>query len=245
MKSESMETRCPSCRSNFHVTAPQLQQAAGKVRCGACGAVFDALANMPSGTHGGGAGIKSGGRTRRSRSRSLISDLPETAIELAGRRRPSRGLRWLAGSFAGLLLLAAQYLWFERHQLAWTPTLKPYYDLACEWLTCSVALSSRPDLLITRDFSVAPHPKYQGVLELKLTLVNQAEFSQTLPDISLRFMDLKARVIAARRFNRNDYQTEPQAQAISAGSELSLLWSIAQPGKRAVSYEVDLLAPID
>jgi predicted Zn finger-like uncharacterized protein len=38
-----MYTRCPGCRSVFRVTAPLLQMAAGEVRCGACGNVFNAL----------------------------------------------------------------------------------------------------------------------------------------------------------------------------------------------------------
>ncbi|HZD51584.1 MAG TPA: DUF3426 domain-containing protein [Woeseiaceae bacterium] len=38
-----MYTQCPDCHTAFRVTAEILQQAAGRVRCGACGHVFDAL----------------------------------------------------------------------------------------------------------------------------------------------------------------------------------------------------------
>ncbi len=38
-----MYTRCPSCSSTFRVTATLLQMADGEVRCGSCGAVFNAL----------------------------------------------------------------------------------------------------------------------------------------------------------------------------------------------------------
>lgn len=38
-----MYTRCPSCSSTFRVTAAILQMAAGEVRCGTCGGVFNAL----------------------------------------------------------------------------------------------------------------------------------------------------------------------------------------------------------
>ncbi|MCC5870317.1 MAG: zinc-ribbon domain-containing protein, partial [Gammaproteobacteria bacterium] len=41
-----MYTRCPECQTAFRVTARQLQQAAGRVRCGHCGAAFDALVNL-------------------------------------------------------------------------------------------------------------------------------------------------------------------------------------------------------
>ena len=37
-----MITRCPLCQTAFRVTAAQLGAAAGLVRCGACGHVFEA-----------------------------------------------------------------------------------------------------------------------------------------------------------------------------------------------------------
>lgn len=42
-------TRCPHCKSTFEVTPSQLSAAGGKVRCGACMEVFDALAYLING----------------------------------------------------------------------------------------------------------------------------------------------------------------------------------------------------
>ena len=41
-----MKTRCPACQTIFRVTAEQLKARAGKVRCGQCQAVFNALDTM-------------------------------------------------------------------------------------------------------------------------------------------------------------------------------------------------------
>ena len=41
-----MYTQCPGCDTAFRVTATVLQQAAGRVRCGRCGAVFNALERL-------------------------------------------------------------------------------------------------------------------------------------------------------------------------------------------------------
>ncbi len=38
-----MLTRCPHCRTAFRVTPEQLKMRQGRVRCGACHTVFDAL----------------------------------------------------------------------------------------------------------------------------------------------------------------------------------------------------------
>lgn len=41
-----MFTQCPQCQTSFRVTAPMLQAAQGRVRCGRCGTVFNALSDF-------------------------------------------------------------------------------------------------------------------------------------------------------------------------------------------------------
>jgi predicted Zn finger-like uncharacterized protein len=41
-----MYSQCPDCLARFHITAVQLRAAHGTVRCGRCGAAFDALARL-------------------------------------------------------------------------------------------------------------------------------------------------------------------------------------------------------
>mgnify|MGYP003494274903 CR=1 FL=1 len=41
-----MLTRCPTCSTAFRVTSEQLKARAGKVRCGHCSAVFNALETL-------------------------------------------------------------------------------------------------------------------------------------------------------------------------------------------------------
>ncbi|MBN8454302.1 MAG: zinc-ribbon domain-containing protein [Candidatus Accumulibacter sp.] len=41
-----MRTCCPTCRTVFRVTPEQLRLRAGRVRCGQCRAVFNAIENL-------------------------------------------------------------------------------------------------------------------------------------------------------------------------------------------------------
>ncbi len=41
-----MLTQCPTCQTTFHVTAAMLKAAQGRVRCGRCAEIFDALASL-------------------------------------------------------------------------------------------------------------------------------------------------------------------------------------------------------
>lgn len=45
---EEQYTRCPSCRTVFRVTPPQLEMRAGQVRCGHCRTVFDGVEQLVS-----------------------------------------------------------------------------------------------------------------------------------------------------------------------------------------------------
>ena len=42
MSVPELVTRCPECRTGFRITAEQLQQRDGRVRCGRCNGIFDA-----------------------------------------------------------------------------------------------------------------------------------------------------------------------------------------------------------
>ncbi|SFL83648.1 DUF3426 domain-containing protein [Marinobacter zhejiangensis] len=50
MSESSLLTRCPKCKTQFRVTAEQLSVANGKVRCGSCMGVFNALEHRTTAT---------------------------------------------------------------------------------------------------------------------------------------------------------------------------------------------------
>lgn len=50
MTQSSLQTRCPKCETRFRVTDAQLSVAGGKVRCGSCMAVFNAVEHQVKGS---------------------------------------------------------------------------------------------------------------------------------------------------------------------------------------------------
>lgn len=58
MTQSSLQTRCPKCETRFRVTDAQLSVASGKVRCGNCMAVFNAVEHQISDSMPGGSGNK-------------------------------------------------------------------------------------------------------------------------------------------------------------------------------------------
>lgn len=59
MTQSSLQTRCPKCETRFRVTDAQLSVASGKVRCGNCMAVFNAIDHQINESSSGNTGAKS------------------------------------------------------------------------------------------------------------------------------------------------------------------------------------------
>lgn len=80
-----MYTRCPNCQQAFSVTAEILQQAAGRVRCGSCAHVFDALDGLSEGPPRAGAPADEQERSFRAALEELGGDanirIEDTGVE--------------------------------------------------------------------------------------------------------------------------------------------------------------------
>src|SRR5882762_401055 len=122
----SMITRCPACATAFRVTEPQLRARTGQVRCGRCGALFDALsalspdpASRPGREDAQGPPISASMAVLLDTDRDVSFDFGPQS-----RPRPSR-LWWLASVFL-LLALAAQGGYQYRGEIAvLRPEAKP------------------------------------------------------------------------------------------------------------------------
>jgi len=62
MTQSSLQTQCPNCETRFRVTDEQLSIAGGKVRCGSCLKVFNAIEHQVVKSTGGAAPAASGGK---------------------------------------------------------------------------------------------------------------------------------------------------------------------------------------
>jgi len=168
-----------------------------------------------------------------------ISEEREDPVTTAG---------WLLASLAALAVLAGQYLWFERATLAQNPSLRPFYTLACEHLSCALG---RVDLqqLVNEQLVVRPHPQFNDALSVDLRLLNHAAFEQPFPALRLAFADVRGHLVAERVLEPNAYLRAgtqrdtllPARMPPNVPIEIHL--EITDPGTAAVSYELQLMTP--
>ncbi|UTW02602.1 DUF3426 domain-containing protein [Amphritea atlantica] len=158
---------------------------------------------------------------------------------------------WIVLSMLATLLLATQYLWFNRQHLSAYPELMPAYTLACEHLPCHLKTPIMLDLISTKKLVVLEHSQYQGVLSVNLLLENRRDADQPYPAILLAFSDRLGKLISERLFQPEDYLDAPESNnsgttaplKMPAGQTVQIHFDILDPGRRALSYEASLKAP--
>lgn len=171
---------------------------------------------------------------------SLIPD-----VRRGARRKTPPRTRLLRSLVVIALLLGVllQLIWFyPQPVLQFLPIVK---DPLQTWLLRHERLPvERRDLgrirLASRE--VSAHPRFEGALVVRATLVNEAGFAQPYPRVRLTLYDVNGAMIARRTFAAQEYlgrtplqATMPPDQAVPFEVEL------AAPETAAVSYEFDFL----
>jgi len=153
---------------------------------------------------------------------------------------PYAATGWALASLVALLLLAGQYLWFERATLAHNPDLHPLYTLACDSIPCELGRDGYRSI-VNQNLVVRPHPAFADALSVDIRLRNDAAFAQPYPALALTFTDLKGRPVAGRVFQPREYlPRERVGEPMQSMTPVQLQLEITDPGVRAVSYELKL-----
>ncbi|WP_428035308.1 DUF3426 domain-containing protein [Amphritea sp.] len=183
--------------------------------------------------------------TTRSANRPVTPFRAEPVMIRTTREKPRSQTGWVVLSLVAILLLAGQYLWFNRQQLSSDTQLTPIYSLACQHLPCNLDTPIMLEQISTRKLTILQHPDYQGTLSVNLLLENQASIAQPFPAIQLSFSDRLGKLIGQRLFQPADYlDTAPNSTTKMPGRQtVEIHFDILDPGRRALSYEIALKAP--
>ncbi len=174
-------TQCPSCRTLFRVEGEALEACGGAVRCGECGAVFQADVYRLDEAAG-----KTGGRALRRRWPFAVA----------------------AGLLA--MGLFVQALYAARQPLARIAMTRPVIHIVCRALACGLAHPAAPSrfrLLAPEVHLVgASH-----VLRIRARLENTANFRQTVPHLAVTLLDASGTRIARADFPARVFLRHPRA----------------------------------
>jgi len=233
-----MLTRCPTCSTAFRVTPEQLKARAGKVRCGHCNGVFNALETLVDAPPATPAEVdavpaqppitataeSAGTESAPEQPRSFDEVAPtgeEDAVgtesidilleEIDEPSRPSRG-RLLAWSFAALLafgLLVMQAAYVLRAELAVSqPELRPMLAELCTLLECDIPLPRKAELVSIEASDLHPDTERKNLLALSATLKNRAPYAQAFPQLEVTLTDIRDQPLVRKVLTPAEYLPE-------------------------------------
>ena len=251
-----METTCSQCQSRFRLTEKQLKQAYGKVRCGECGCVFNALQDLKNYE----GELSPGDYEQLQDDLTIDKTQPirdfEPQFEDEGRQHLSLQeamygserrsgfsigpLGWLIGI---LLLTAAgiaQAIYYQRYQLVEDPRYQQQVMNLCRVLPCAETSFASPEQLRLLERNVFTHPVASNALMVTGSFTNQAPFAQKLPDMLISLFDVRGKLIANRLFKPTEYLLDDKNRdVIKPGAVLQFRLEIVDPGTDALTYEFE------
>ena len=252
-----METTCTECGSRFRLTENQLKHAYGKVRCGECGAVFNALINLknydgevPPGYldqyqqegRASGKSLPLNGPD----STSNDEQQPELSLHEAmygSERRPFitfGPLTWFIGILLFSALVVVQAIYYQRYQLIENPRYQQQVITLCQVLPCSETEFSSTEQIRLQERNVFTHPVTSNALMVTGSFVNQAPFTQKLPDLLISLFDIRGKLIANRLFTPAEYLLEDKNRGvIKPGLPVQFRIEVVDPGTDALTYEFE------
>jgi predicted Zn finger-like uncharacterized protein len=262
---EVMETSCDNCKSRFRLTEEQLREAYGKVRCGECGTVFNALlglknfeGELPSDyleqhIEQEQPEAESLGKADRRQSDRADADMRSSdrrALSLheamyGSERRSFFSLAPLSW-FIGILLLGslgiAQAIYYQRYQLIEDPRYQQQVINLCQLLPCAERECASVEQIRLLERNVFTHPVASDALMVTGSFINQAPFTQKMPELLISLFDVHGKLIANRRFKASEYLLEERNRSVvESQAPIQFRLEIVDPGTDALTYEFEFL----
>ena len=123
----------------------------------------------------------------------------------------------------------------------WLPA--SIHTRACEWITCVHKVPRAVDKIEILNRSIYTHPQEKNALMVTVTIISRAKFPQPYPIVQLSFLDVTGDIMAARRFNPNDYLSETWSKQsiMQPARPISIQLELVDFGEDVVGYEFDFL----
>lgn len=184
------------------------------------------------------------GAPEESSNETVLADVVVDTETSNSKQRSAAGY-WFVWSVTAVLvvvLIAALFLFRERHRLYNDMRVRPIYEAFCAVARCEVPLPFAPGQMGLLRRSIYPHPEVDGALVINVVIKNKASFAQRYPVLAIRLEENNGSPLATRDFIPQEY-LEPHilrdSATIAAGAAVSITLEINDPGEKAGSFTLN------
>lgn len=174
--------------------------------------------------------------------------LPTVSELIHGRKLGprTRPVFWGLGAAVMVIILAGQWMYFNRNELARDMQWASYVQLFCSTLHCTITPRHDVGLVELADTRVTPHPKFAKALRVKATLINRARYTQPYPLMEVTLTDTEGKVLARKRFTANEYLKNNKQVTVGLAPNVAkkAQMEITSPETAADGYEIRLLPSV-
>lgn len=140
-------------------------------------------------------------------------------------------------------LIAAQWVFFNRAELAGHERWRSSLEQACKYLHCSLPMQVDLAQLELLNREIRQHPRVEEALLVNATLSNQAGFTQPFPVLEVSFSDVGGNPVAVRYFRPIEYVNDSYTikRGMPPEEPVAVVLEILDPGEQAASYQFGFL----
>ena len=247
--SDTIQTTCPHCGSIFRLSGDQLESARGKVRCGECSQIFNALLSLENYT---GEFDESLIQQQQAEKNTVLSDTqiappvdePVTLKQaMYGENHKSsssfKPLLWVAGILLLVITVIIQTVYYQRYTLISSPHYQQQILNLCQVLPCDESRFSNLAQIKILDRNIFTHPTRKDALMVSGSFVNKASFSQAVPSLLINLSDSQGNFIANRLFKSEEFLADITINRLKPGKPVQFRLEIIDPGSDALAYEFE------
>ncbi len=175
---------------------------------------------------------------------AMLMGIDQVPVEMAGISASRWGSRllWAGLSLLAIIGLLAQIAWLQFDRLGSSQTYRPYYEIACNTLGCTLPAQTDKSRIKTYNLVVRNHPEASSALLVDAMILNNAPFAQAYPNLRLVFTSADNKPVASREFTPAEYLRGELAGSTSMPSKqpIHLSLELADPGPDAVNYRMEI-----
>ncbi|MCF6237033.1 MAG: DUF3426 domain-containing protein [Gammaproteobacteria bacterium] len=164
-------------------------------------------------------------------------------VEKLSARSDSNTVTWSVAILTMIALLAFQYTYSARNQLAEHNGLRAPLETMCSVLGCRIPFKKSVNEIQLIYKSVQEHANIKDALVVSATYVNKASFVQSYPILELVFFNMEQHIVMKRQFYPYEYLLDKNniEEGISPDVSIQALLEIVDPGRDVVNFEFNFL----
>lgn len=137
-----------------------------------------------------------------------------------------------------LLTVSMYQIWSNRQALAWSETWGHSMKAVCGFLPCDLKLKRDVGKIRILQRQLTPDEEQEDVFDIKLLLINEAEFDQPYPTIRIVFSNKNDEDVAEKSFTPADYlDTNALNELMPLGSEVHIHFKTPVTHPDALGFE--------